>query len=78
VLDAVILAVRVTGLPVVAYPNSGEQWNSPGRNWQGDGGYDPTLARAWVDAGATYVGGCCRVGPRSIAALTDTINGAGG
>ncbi|MDX6296682.1 MAG: homocysteine S-methyltransferase [Nocardioidaceae bacterium] len=78
VLDAVILAVRVTGLPVVAYPNSGEQWNSPARNWQGDDGYDPTLARGWVDAGATYVGGCCRVGPRSIAALTDTINGAGG
>ncbi len=78
VLDAVMLAARVTGMPVVAYPNSGEQWNSPARQWEGVGGYDSTLAPGWVEAGARYVGGCCRVGPRTIAAVADVVTRSGG
>ena len=27
------------------------------------------FARAWVDAGATLVGGCCGIGPEHVAAL---------
>jgi len=74
VLDAVRLAVEVTGLPAVAYPNSGESWDASGRTWRGGSAYDVGLARDWVDAGAAYVGGCCRVGPGDIAALADSLS----
>ena len=39
------------------------------------GGVDPDLARSWVDAGAAYVGGCCRVGPNEIARLAAALSG---
>ncbi len=69
VLEAVRLALQVTGKPAVAYPNSGESWDAAGRRWVGDSGYDPALAERWVEAGARYVGGCCRVGPLAIEAV---------
>ena len=43
VLDAVRLAVEVTGKPAVAYPNSGETWDAPSRRWAGDAAYDVSL-----------------------------------
>ena len=69
VLDAVRLAGEVTGRPAVAYPNSGEGWNADARTWAGDSAYDVGLVPGWVRAGASYVGGCCRVGPDTIAAV---------
>ncbi|HEX6875160.1 MAG TPA: homocysteine S-methyltransferase [Nocardioidaceae bacterium] len=73
VLDAVRLAAEVTGKPAVAYPNSGEAWQSSTGRWAGGASYDVGLARGWVAAGARYVGGCCRVGPRDIAALAAAV-----
>lgn len=74
VLDAVRLAVEVTGRPAVAYPNSGEGWDAAGRTWVGGSAYDVGLVPDWVRAGASYVGGCCRVGPDTIAAVTDIVS----
>ena len=74
VLSAVVLATRVTGRPAVAYPNSGEDWDARTRGWVGGSAYDVGLAPGWVDAGARYVGGCCRVGPQDIAALTSVVD----
>ncbi|WP_228973768.1 homocysteine S-methyltransferase [Streptomyces sp. DH12] len=65
---AVALAARVTGKPVVAYPNSGEVWDARARAWRGRPTFSADLAEAWRRAGARLVGGCCRVGP---AAITD-------
>lgn len=73
VLDAVRLATQVTGLPAVAYPNSGEGWDSGTHTWSGHASYDVSLAPSWVAAGAGYVGGCCRVGPSDIAALAGVL-----
>ncbi len=73
VADAVRLAVRVSGKPAVAYPNSGEGWDSRTHSWSGDTSYDVALAPDWVEGGAAYVGGCCRVGPRDIAALSAVL-----
>lgn len=73
VRPAVELAVETTGRPAVAYPNSGEEWDARERRWQGGTSYDVDLARGWVEAGAAYVGGCCRVGPRDIAALAAAV-----
>jgi homocysteine S-methyltransferase len=66
---AVETAVRVTGKPVVAYPNSGERWDAAARRWRGNSAFSPELVRGWRAAGASLIGGCCRVGPAQIAAL---------
>jgi homocysteine S-methyltransferase len=76
VLGAVQAAVAATGLPAVAYPNRGEEWDATSRTWVGTGGLDLGLAQTWVAAGASYVGGCCRVGPADIAALASGLAGA--
>jgi homocysteine S-methyltransferase len=74
VLDAVELATTVTGRPAIAYANSGEEWNSGEHTWAGGSSFDVGLAPAWVEAGARYVGGCYRVGPETITALTATLH----
>jgi S-methylmethionine-dependent homocysteine/selenocysteine methylase len=73
VLPCLSVARTVTGKPLVAYPNSGERWDAGVRRWAGGFSFDVGLARDWVAAGASYVGGCCRVGPRDIAALAGIL-----
>jgi len=69
VLPAVITARRVTGKPVIAYPNSGERWDPRRRAWTGSPGLPTDLPGRWVTAGAQIVGGCCRVTPADIAGI---------
>ena len=76
VVPAVRLAVSTTGLPAVAYPNRGESWDPIRHTWTGPGGFDPAVAIEWIDAGAQYVGGCCRVGPNDVAALAKAVLGS--
>jgi homocysteine S-methyltransferase len=71
---AVELAHRVTGKPVVVYPNSGESWDSLVRTWQGEATVDAEDLRRWIDAGARLVGGCCRVGPEQIARIAAVVS----
>ncbi|MEV0848438.1 homocysteine S-methyltransferase [Streptomyces sp. NPDC049954] len=73
VADAVALAVRVTGKPGVAYPNSGEMWDPHARGWRSDPSFDAALARGWYEAGARLIGGCCRVGPGLVAEVRRTL-----
>lgn len=70
---AVELAVRHSGRPAAAYPNSGEGWDAAGRDWSGRSGFAPSDVDEWVARGARLVGGCCRVGPRDIADIADRI-----
>lgn len=77
VTDAVRLAAEVSGKPVVAYPNSGEQWDAEGRRWVGGSVFDPGLVAGWRQAGARLVGGCCRVGPAGIAGVAAELRGGG-
>lgn len=69
VLAAVEVAVAVSGKPAIAYPNAGETWDPDAHDWVGTGSYDLSLVPSWRAAGVTHVGGCCRVGPESIARL---------
>ncbi|MFD4344741.1 homocysteine S-methyltransferase [Streptomyces coelicoflavus] len=69
VSGAVRTAARVTGKPVVAYPNSGEVWDARARAWRGRSLFAPRLVREWRAAGARLVGGCCRVGPDAIRSI---------
>ena len=70
--DDVLSAIgpaRVTGKPVIVYPNSGERWDSARRAWVGPSRFAPQLAVQWLAAGARVIGGCCRVQPADIAAI---------
>lgn len=73
VLDAVRTARDVTGKAGVAYPNSGQVWDSAGHTWRGASSYDLSLVPDWIHAGVAYVGGCCRIGPADIAALAESL-----
>ncbi|MYU56013.1 MULTISPECIES: homocysteine S-methyltransferase [Streptomyces] len=66
---AVPLAARITGKPVVVYPNSGESWDAGARAWCGSPEFSADRVAAWAAAGARLIGGCCRVGPAAIAGL---------
>ncbi|MGV9287420.1 homocysteine S-methyltransferase [Streptomyces sp. NPDC003719] len=70
---AVGTAARVTGKPVVVYPNSGESWDAGARGWTGRSTFAPGGVRAWRDAGARLIGGCCRVGPEAIASVAAAL-----
>ncbi len=70
-------ARSVTGKPLVAYPNSGESWDSEAKCWvEGNG---VTLfgepAKRWHDAGGRLIGGCCRTRPEDIAAIAQALRG---
>ncbi len=68
-----------TAMPIVVYPNSGEGWDATARRWVPATGatVDAATARTWVAAGANLVGGCCRVGPADIAALSRDLAAVG-
>ncbi|MFD4786466.1 homocysteine S-methyltransferase [Streptomyces sp. NPDC058459] len=71
---AVATAARVTGKPVIAYPNSGETWNAATRTWDSTSTLTPAGPPAWAAAGARLVGGCCRVGPETITAIARALS----
>ena len=70
-----------TNKPLVAYPNSGESYDSATKTWsQASGGRSGAAgggapaspaagAREWRQAGARILGGCCRTTPRDITEL---------
>jgi len=69
------IRVVVPEKAVIAYPNSGEVYCVENNSWSGTvtPGDCATAALAWVDAGATIVGGCCRMGPDHIKAIRDAL-----
>ncbi|CAM5489583.1 homocysteine S-methyltransferase OS=Streptomyces alboniger OX=132473 GN=CP975_04460 PE=4 SV=1 [Streptomyces alboniger] len=75
--EAVAVARRVTGLPVVVYPNSGETWDAGARAWRGPTRFAPGMVAGWARAGARLVGGCCRVGPPAIAEMAAELSPPG-
>lgn len=61
-------AATITDKPLLAYPNSGEEWDSVARCWlpdTGDRGFHQAASQ-WYQAGARLIGGCCRTGPAEI------------
>jgi homocysteine S-methyltransferase len=77
VAELVATAAAATGLPAVGYPNSGEDWDADRRTWTGPATFAPELVAGWVAAGATLIGGCCRVTPSSISAIAGQFAGVG-
>jgi homocysteine S-methyltransferase len=64
---------------IVVYPNSGEVYRSQDNSWHGT--TTPLqcerAAAEWFDAGANLVGGCCRIGPEQIAAMSPSATNSG-
>ncbi len=72
-ITALIDEIRQTCTkPVIVYPNSGEMWDGATRSWVvvTDSAEMPSLfaaqAQSWQRAGATLIGGCCRITPSHI------------
>jgi len=72
-----------TNLPVAIYPNSGEVYDAVSKSWSGlvgtgvagaeFGGTWGEAAAEWVEAGASLVGGCCRVTTADIAGVRSRV-----
>ncbi|MDH4054737.1 MAG: homocysteine S-methyltransferase [Gammaproteobacteria bacterium] len=71
------LGKSLVDMQFLAYPNSGEVYDIRSRSWSGTvtPGDCAAAARSWIAAGATIVGGCCRMGPRHIEAMAAMISG---
>ena len=72
VVSGLLGALRgATDRPLVVYPNSGEVWSASARQWRGAlQAFRPDEACvSWREAGAAFLGGCCRVGPATIARM---------
>ncbi|RLE18535.1 MAG: homocysteine S-methyltransferase [Acidobacteria bacterium] len=60
-----------TDLPIIVYPNSGEVYDPTAKRWISEGPVGAWVddAAQWSDLGATAIGGCCRIGPKTITEL---------
>ncbi len=68
VVSLLSLASTVTNKPLMAYPNSGEEWDAQKHCWlPGTSDADfGTMSLKWYAAGARLIGGCCRTRPSDI------------
>jgi homocysteine S-methyltransferase len=72
VTPALRLAREVSDLPLITYPNSGEVWDGAARAWTGDPELPDALFREWSTL-ASAVGGCCRLGPDTVARIARAV-----
>lgn len=59
--------------PIAVYPNSGETYHPEDKTWSSETTATDfgTLSKAWYQAGAKIIGGCCRTSPRDIEKITN-------
>jgi homocysteine S-methyltransferase len=67
-----------TEKPIVVYPNSGEVWNAAAHCWEGTATRFTSYLDEWMDAGASWIGGCCRTTPEDIRVVRAVIDAAPG
>jgi homocysteine S-methyltransferase len=65
-----------TDKPLLVYPNSGECYQAPTKQWSGDRGPMEfgEQAREWYTEGARLIGGCCRTGPHDIRRVKQCVS----
>lgn len=69
---------ELTPLPLVVYPNSGEEYDAGRKVWHYGGHACNSLESyldEWLNAGARLIGGCCRTTPADITALAARAKG---
>uniref|UniRef100_A0A182Q3K3 Protein kinase domain-containing protein n=1 Tax=Anopheles farauti TaxID=69004 RepID=A0A182Q3K3_9DIPT len=64
-------------IPLIVYPNSGEQWDAAAGCWRGAENLTPleTYVPQWVEMGVKFVGGCCRTNAGDIKRMKKTVIG---
>lgn len=67
------IATAAPDKAIVVYPNSGEHYVASDNSWTGSATSGKFAVAEWLAAGATLIGGCCRVGPDQIAAMATSI-----
>lgn len=68
----------LTSLPLVCYPNSGEDWDAVTKTWSSKLGARTSIkeqVQGWHASGAKFTGGCCRTGPEYIKAVSAALSG---
>jgi homocysteine S-methyltransferase len=70
---------KSTEKPILVYPNSGETYDADRNDWNGDPVLDSfgERARAWYEAGARLIGGCCRTTPEDIRVIASWARSSG-
>jgi homocysteine S-methyltransferase len=71
VVELIGRASTVTELPLIVYPNSGEQYDASTRSWVGEPAGDAWMSQVQAAraVGARGLGGCCRIGPPMVTQL---------
>jgi len=77
-LDSLVTSGVTRQKTVVVYPNKGDIW-SEDKKWTADPRLASlpsldTLVKRWVSLGASWVGGCCCMGPDKIAVIRKAID----
>jgi homocysteine S-methyltransferase len=67
----------VTRKILLAYPNSGEGWDADQKSWIGTKAPWNWAAatRRWREAGAAWIGGCCRTTPATVCEIARAMSG---
>lgn len=68
-------AASRTTKPLLAYPNSGEQWDAAGHCWLPAGEAEALVRYVpnWYGAGARLLGGCCRTRPEDVRSIRQSL-----
>lgn len=78
-VDSLIRVLRQSApeKAIAVYPNSGERYAACDNTWLGDAEAADiaTPAITWREAGATLIGGCCRVTPADVGAIGKALAG---
>ena len=74
-VPALLDAAAGCGLPLAAYPNSGERWDAEAQQWRGQACDDMDVA-SWYRHGARLLGGCCRTDASDIQRMRSQLEDA--
>jgi homocysteine S-methyltransferase len=70
---AIVSAANTSDKAIVVYPNNGQTWDAVNKVWLGDPTFSDEQVTEWAAAGATLIGGCCRVGPAAIRKMATAL-----
>ncbi len=65
---------EVTTKPIIVYPNTGEHYDEVNKCWYGEADAFDAFSKAWKEAGANVLGGCCRTSPENIRRIGEWVH----
>jgi homocysteine S-methyltransferase len=74
---SILSSVTKGSLPLLAYPNSGEEYDTVSETWKGPATKGPALAelaQQWRSNGAKLIGGCCRTSLDDIRTIKEALH----